>query len=166
MLYKAEILYYLTRITAPDIVVETGVNAGLSSTFLLEAMKDNNKGHLFSLDLPPVPGKYGRSYPETFGKSSGWIVPQELRRNWTLEVGSSREKLPNMLGRLEHIDLFFHDSLHTYKNQMFEYVTAWRFLGPCSLLVSDDIGLAFFEFARMKNQQHGTFRETGVIKKR
>lgn len=47
------ILYTIVRAYKPEIVVETGVAHGVTSAFMLCAMHENNKGHLYSIDLPP-----------------------------------------------------------------------------------------------------------------
>ena len=39
----------------------------------------------------------------------------------------------------EKIDIFFHDSLHTYDHMMFEYLTSWDYLKEGGVLFSDDI---------------------------
>ena len=45
-------LYIIARILKPEIVIETGVFEGHSSLALLLALKENNKGHLHSIDVP------------------------------------------------------------------------------------------------------------------
>jgi len=49
---EPEILYVIVRLLKPEKVVETGVAAGVSSAFILEAMDDNGIGTLYSIDLP------------------------------------------------------------------------------------------------------------------
>lgn len=51
---EEETLYTIIRIRKPDIVVETGVAQGVSSTFILQALEDNGRGQLYSIDLPPA----------------------------------------------------------------------------------------------------------------
>jgi hypothetical protein len=51
----------------------------------------------------------------------GWIVPKSLRERWTLILGKVEDKLPSLLDEFEAIDVFYHDSLHTYEHMMFEY---------------------------------------------
>jgi len=45
-------LYNLIRDTRPSIVVETGVASGVSTAYILQALEDNRKGKLYSIDLP------------------------------------------------------------------------------------------------------------------
>jgi len=62
----------MTRILKPEIVIETGVFEGHSSLAILLALEENNKGCLYSIDLPSP------SLP--LGKEPGWIVPEHLRK--------------------------------------------------------------------------------------
>jgi hypothetical protein len=48
---KVLIQYALTRALAPDLVVETGVSSGISSTYLLLACHLNGNGHFYSIDI-------------------------------------------------------------------------------------------------------------------
>lgn len=48
--YDGSYLYALARETKPDIVVETGVASGVSSYAILQAMEDNGKGLLYSVE--------------------------------------------------------------------------------------------------------------------
>jgi len=51
------------------------------------------------------------------------------------------------------VDLFVHDSLHTYHNMSFEFESIWGYLRPGGVLVADDVGLndAFLDFAAKVN---------------
>jgi hypothetical protein len=48
------------------------------------------------------------------------------------------------------IDFFIHDSLHTFRNILFELNAAWKALNPGGVVVADDIEEtdAFVEFCR------------------
>ncbi len=147
----AETLYLFVRALKPQIIVETGVAGGESSTFILQALEDNKVGTLYSIDLPPPQGyKLGDSHvyylPE--GKQSGWIIPDALRHRWHLVLGASSEVLSPLLRELGHIDIFLHDSLHTRENMLWEYQTAWPFINEGGLLLSHDIycNESFIEF--------------------
>ena len=45
-------LYFLIRELKPEKIIETGVHRGVSSLFILQALEDNEKGELYSIDLP------------------------------------------------------------------------------------------------------------------
>jgi predicted O-methyltransferase YrrM len=130
----------IVRLTKPERVVETGVAFGFSSATILRAMADNGTGHLFSVDLPPI--QYD---PE---KPIGQVVPDELRDRWTLRLGDSRKLLAPLVAEAAPIDVFIHDSLHTYASQLREYRVAWPHLRSGGILISDDVANpAFGEFA-------------------
>ena len=132
-------LYCLVRALKPDIFVETGVSAGESSTFILQAMEDNKKGKLYSVDFPQAIVEKGLTTISPEGTSSGWLIPDYLKHRWELTLGKSEDVLPPLLEKLEKIDIFFHDSLHTYDHMLFEYNTCWDHLTDNGILISDDI---------------------------
>jgi len=144
-LYAKKILvqYAAIRAFEPDVIVETGVANGVSSVYLLSALRANNRGTLYSIGLDD---------PEYLpvGKSLGWIVPEDLRSRWKLMVGDARDLLPKLLADVASIDVFIHDSLHTYEHMLWEYRSAYSHLREGGLLVSDDAmwNSAFPEFAR------------------
>jgi predicted O-methyltransferase YrrM len=140
-------LYVIVRAINPSIVVETGVASGASSVYVLKAMKVNcSKGRLYSIDEPNLDN--GALLPQ--GKSVGWLVPQDLRMKWTLIMGRSSSKLIPLLEELGQIDMFLHDSEHTYDNMMYELSTAWKYLKKKGVLCADDICMtdAFHDFVQ------------------
>ena len=68
-----------------------------------------------------------------------FFVPRRLHRRWHLCIGDSKHLLPPLLKRLREIDLFHHDSLHTYEHMMWEYETAFPWLSPTGVLSSHDV---------------------------
>jgi predicted O-methyltransferase YrrM len=149
-------LYVLTRALRPRTMMETGVAAGISSAYILQAMADNESGKLVSLDIPNYEVEYlpkiGRRpvelLPQSF--STGFAIPTQLRSRWELHVGKSQDLLPSILESLRTVDIFFHDSEHTYANMLFEFRLAWKHLNSNGLLLADDISWnkAFFQFAQ------------------
>ena len=142
-LYAKKVLlqYAAIRAFSPDVVVETGVSSGVSSAYLLLALEKNGRGKLHSIELGDP-----RYLPA--GKPPGWIVPDRLKSRWVLRIGDSRELLPRLLAELGTVDTFIHDSLHTYDHMLWEYRSAYPFLRPGGLLISDDANWnsAFPEF--------------------
>jgi predicted O-methyltransferase YrrM len=136
----ARLCYTVARIITPEKIVETGIGAGVSSWANLLALHENHRGHLFSIDLPtPNSDRL---------QSIGYLVPDGLRERWSFALGSSRRHLPEVLRNAGQIDIFLHDSRHSYSNQRFEYRAAWPYLRPGGLLISDDVGNdAFYECA-------------------
>jgi predicted O-methyltransferase YrrM len=122
----------ITAHYTPDRVVETGVARGLTSAAILHAMRENRRGTLYSIDLPPLTAEWAR-------QSTAAVAP-ELRGRWQYIRGSARRRLPPLLRELGSIDIFLHDSLHTYSHMLFEFDLAWQAITAGGLLVSDDIG--------------------------
>jgi Methyltransferase domain len=124
-------IYCLVRHLRPKNVVETGVAHGMTSRFILEALRRNGDGHLWSIDLPPLD-------PKLRGEI-GAAVTEDLLPRWTLLEGSSRRLLPRLLKELGEIELFIHDSLHSERNVRFELGKAWPVLAAGGVAVVDDI---------------------------
>ena len=165
-------LYMLVRALKPDIFVETGVSGGESSTFMLQAMEDNKKGKLFSIDFPQAIVEKGLTTISPEGKSSGWLIPENLKHRWHLTLGKSEDVLPPLLKKLGKIDIFFHDSLHTYEHMLFEYNTCWGYLKENGILISDDIVVMngkghspFVDFANLKQRNIVIYNVIGGIRK-
>jgi predicted O-methyltransferase YrrM len=137
----ARLCYATTRALKPRLVLETGVCYGVTSAYILKALDTNQAGHLHSVDLPPL-GKDG-------DKHVGRLIPPELRGRWALHRGVSSRVLSPLLARLGFIDLFIHDSLHTYRNMRGEFEAVWPYLRPGGVLISDDVegNAAFQELA-------------------
>ena len=154
---RGPVLYVTCRLLKPNVVVETGVASGVSSLFILQALEDNERGNLFSIDQPD---------PNMLNKT-GWLIPDELRCRWHLIMGRSSEKLDKLLNELRVIDVFLHDSEHSYNNMIWEYRTAWRFLRFGGVLFSDDItsNNAFFEFCKQVKRKPIGFNLLGGIRK-
>lgn len=158
----------IVREVKPDVVVETGVCNGLSSALILAALARNNRGHLYSIDLPEFTDmaegsnqfwihKGGAVVPR--GNSSGWLVPTGLRDRWTLKIGKSSAILPKLLQELGKIDLFIHDSEHSFENQLFEFRSAFERLRKGGVLFASDINWsrAFDTFTREVSTQGNPF---------
>jgi predicted O-methyltransferase YrrM len=165
-------LYCLVRSLKPEIFVETGVSAGESSSFILQAMEDNKKGKLYSIDFPQAVVENGLTTIIPQGKESGWIIPEHLKHRWNLTLGKSEDVLLPLLQNLKKIDIFFHDSLHTYDHMMFEYQTCWDYLNDSGILISDDIVVLngkghspFVDFAEIKKKKIVVYNIVGGIKK-
>jgi len=156
-------LYALIRALKPAVVVETGVASGRSSAHILRALDRNGSGALHSIDLPNV--QEGSVLP--IGRSSGWIVPDSLRNRWKLQLGDSRELLPLLLNSLGRVDVFLHDSDHSYEAMLFEFEQAYPSLAPGGLLLSDDTHLhaAWDDFCKKHHIRPGRVGHLGLSRK-
>lgn len=141
--------YVLPRILKPATIVETGCATGWMSALCLLALQQNQKGHLYSIDLSPVRGQGSMEWTMPQGVEVGFLVPPELRDRWTLTLGNITTHLLPLLEQIKSVDLFCHDSDHTYVHMMWEYTSVWPYLAQNGVIVSDDIGwnTAFWDFA-------------------
>jgi hypothetical protein len=167
---KEILLYCIVRSTRPALMLETGVAQGVSTRVILSAMARNGNGHLVSVDLrrrrPPTDLGQDTTYVKP-QLETGWLVPEKDRRNWTLLAGSSESILPEYT---EALDVFCHDSLHTYTHMMWEFGWALDRLRQHGILISDDISwnLAFRDFTRenYRRLEVVAHRDVGVAVKR
>ena len=131
------------RHTRPEVVIETGVARGVTSRIVLEALQENDCGHLWSIDLP---------YPfnRELHAQTGVAVSDACRARWSYLEGSSRQRLPPLVAGLGHVDVFIHDSLHTARNTVFELNRAASAMPPGGVMLIDDISThkGFATFAR------------------
>jgi predicted O-methyltransferase YrrM len=161
--FGCEALYLLVRAARPRTIVETGVLYGASSAHILAALARNDAGELYSVEI-------GRDPREP---SHDHFVPTELRDRWRLIIGDSRRELPVLLARCGPVDIFYHDSLHTFEHMTWELETAFSHLSSEGVLSSDDVlnppslpGVfrenAFPAFCRRRQVSHATFKNLGV----
>jgi len=141
-------LYALTRWRRPAVVVESGGFLGMSSAFLLKALVDEG---LTTAKL------YSMEWSEDCDQ--GALIPHELRSQFVplrgkVEDFMRSDELPSF------IDVFLHDSSHSYRHMLWEFRQFWRRLRDGGLLVSHDVHMnaAFPEFVA-KTYAHD--RKTG-----
>ena len=134
------ILYAVCRLLVPGRVLESGVANGHSTFFFLQAMIKNGGGSLHSVDI---------------SSNVGQLLTEEERANWSLHVltAPQRRSFAHIVDTVSPVDLFFHDSDHTYGWQMFEYKIAQEALNPEGIILSDDVdhSLAFFDFCQTRS---------------
>ena len=136
----AALCYAFTRYLKPDLAVETGVGFGITSHFILKGLEHNHRGHLISIDLPPL------SDPN--GQLTGLAIPPSLQKRWTLHIGTSREWLPKIVTNQEKqpITLFVSDSANVFTLQRWELQQVW----PCVPIG----GVTLFNNISQKFQQY------------
>ena len=124
-------IYAIIRERQPQVVVETGIGRGVTSTFILAALQKNGKGKLISVDK---------------GSETGQLVFNGLKMNWDKKIGKTSDVLPTIN---DPIDIFLHDSLHTYENMSFEFEWAYQHMPSGGIIMSHDIGTnnSLYDFA-------------------
>src|SRR5216117_4157489 len=131
-------LYGLTRWLRPAVIVESGGYIGMSSAFILKALADEKlaTSKLYSIELSED-CEQGALIPEEL-RPSGGFVPMRGR----IEDLLKGNQLPRS------IDMFLHDSSHSYQHMLWEFRQFWPRLRDGGLLVSHDVQMnaAFPEF--------------------
>ena len=162
-------LYAFCKHFRPETVVETGVHYGASSAFILKALEVNIKGHLYSIDLRDV--AYARDNLEIHHDalpikgSTGCAVPSELRRNRTLIIGDSKTELRKLLSELEGIDLFHHDSKHTYEHICGFWIVRPKLREERVLMMTRTWNI-FSDFCTQKKIETQVIGELGLVLKK
>lgn len=160
----AQVCYAIARLAKPRIVVETGVARGVTSMFILTALRQNNEGILHSIDLP-IPGTED---------DVGALVPAHLKDRWTLTLGIEAREMKKMRRKVNEIDVFVHDSDYSYFAQREEFNLAFSWLKRGGILVSDDIGNdAFLEVCdrhhvrpmTLRQSKEGALKNIGIVVK-
>ena len=136
-----ELLKMLIKELRPKTVIETGVANGISTRQILSSFKEFHLGDskLYSFDFD-----YRVGTPDLLSD------PQ-----FNFVVIDSQKSFLDAMKEIKSVDLFYHDSDHSYYNQMLEYETAWKILNPKNgVLISDDINWsnAFLDFCKKVNR--------------
>jgi len=143
-------LYALTRWQRPAVVVESGGFVGMSSAFILKALADEKlaTAKLYSIEWCK-------------DCEQGALIPDELRPQFVplrrkVEDFARSDELPSC------IDMFLHDSSHSYRHMLWEFRQFWQRLRDGGLLVSHDVHInaAFPEFVA---QTYAHDKKTGRL---
>jgi predicted O-methyltransferase YrrM len=132
-------LYGLTRWVRPTVIVESGGYIGMSSAFILKALADGKlaTAKLYSIELSQE-CEQGALIPDELRSASAGFVPMRGK----VEDFLKGDRLPSL------IDMFLHDSSHSYRHMLWEFRQFWPRLRDGGLLVSHDVQMnaAFPEF--------------------
>ena len=91
------------------------------------------------------------------------MVPEILQSKWRLMLGDTKDLLPSLFSEFQKVDIFFHDSDHSYENMKFEFDTVLPYVSKNGYIISDDIdkNSAFEEFVYKNNLMSFIFRSKG-----
>jgi cephalosporin hydroxylase len=163
--------YCLLRAESPSTVVETGVLRGESSLFALEALRRNG-GEVVSFDIGREAMPEFHPWP-THEEEVGFFVPDDLHDSWQLIIGDSVEEIRKH-GSLEPVDVFYHDSKHTYEHIYNELESILPYMADDGLAIAEDIdGMSVFgdfleEYTKITSGEwrytHTKGGETGITR--
>ena len=125
--------------------------------YILKALQKNQVGRLHSIDSVFRPWQRKEMI--------GAIIPDELKSRWNFVFGKSSEKLEQVFEKIENVDIFIHDSLHTYKNMIFEFEAAEKNMRKNGIILSDDVldNDAFYDFTNKKELENYLIKVNGNL---
>lgn len=134
--------YALIRAFEPEVVVETGTHLGLGSCAIAAALLRNGHGRLTTIDIDP---------------GAGYLIGQP----WAAVVDRRTGNSVELLGELRDVDLFLHDSLHTYDYERRELAAVEPNLRPGALVLSDNAhdSAALSDWAERTGRHYLFFQE-------
>ena len=116
--------YIIVRIIKPKIIVETGVDKGLGSVILAEALIKNKSE-----------GFHGKYYGTDINLNAGYLFDDIYSEMGEILYGDSIKSLSNLN---ENIDLFINDSDHSAEYEKNEYLTIINKLNTNSVILGDN----------------------------
>jgi hypothetical protein len=134
--------YALVRAAQPDHVVETGTHLGLGACAIAAALLRNGHGRLTTIDVDPEAG---------FLIGEPWADVIDRRTGSSLDV----------LEKLTDVDVFLHDSLHTYEYETRELTTVEPNLRANAIILSDNAheSSALSDWAERSGRRYLFFKE-------
>jgi predicted O-methyltransferase YrrM len=134
--------YAIVRAAQPDHVVETGTHLGLGSCVIAAALLRNGHGRLTTIDIDP---------------EAGYLIGEPWASVVDRRVGDSTD----MLGALRDVDMFLHDSLHTYDYETRELTAVEPSLHPDAIILSDNAheSAALSDWAERSGRHYLFFKE-------
>ena len=111
--------YLFVRAARPQHIVETGTHLGLGSCVIAAALLRNGRGRLTTIDIDP---------------DAGYLIGEPWASVTDLRIGSSID----LLAELRDVDMFLHDSLHTYDYETKELTALEPNLRPEAIILSDN----------------------------
>ena len=148
------ILYYIVRYLKPNVVLESGVSAGISTRSILEALEKNKKGELYSSDLQLHLDK----------KDIGILVKKELHHRWTLFDKGDEINLPIILNRINEIDIVYYDSEKSYSGKKIFFDRILSNFTPKIIIVDDiDRDYWFRDFIKKNFYDYIVIENVGMV---
>jgi hypothetical protein len=111
--------YAMVRALQPDTVVETGTALGMGSCVIAAALLRNGHGRLTTIDVDD---------------DTGYLIDEPWASVIDRRVGSSVDELAN----IPDVDMFLHDSLHTYEYETEELQAVQPNLSADAFVLSDN----------------------------
>jgi predicted O-methyltransferase YrrM len=126
---KGRILTAIIRFSQSRQVLELGTGYGMSSLFILEALRRQSpEAHLTTVE----------GWEPQFSLSSK-ILNTRYGNQVSCEFGRVQEMLPGLVGHLRRLDFLFHDAGHSGADYVNDFQAALPVLAPGAVVLVDDI---------------------------
>ena len=137
--------YAMVRAMEPDNVVETGTHLGLGSCVIAAALLRNGHGRLTTIDID---------------SDAGYLIDEPWASVIDRRTGSSVKELATM----RDVDMFLHDSLHTYEYETEELTAVEPNLRADAIILSDNAhdSAALSDWAERTGRRYLFFKEQPV----
>jgi Methyltransferase domain len=134
--------YALVRATQPGHVVERGTQLGLGSCAIAAALLRSRHGRLTTMDIDP---------------ETGYLIGEPRASVIDRRTGSSLD----VLEKLGDMDVFVHDSLHTYEYETRELAAVEPNLSASAVILSDNAheSSALSDWAERSGRHYLFFKE-------
>jgi hypothetical protein len=134
--------YSLVRAAQPDNVVETGTHLGLGSCAIAAALLRNGHGRLTTIDVDP---------------DAGYLIGEP----WGSVINRRTGDSVALLAELRDVDMFLHDSLHTYDHETRELAAIEPNLHASAIVLSDNAheSSALSDWAERTGRHYLFFKE-------
>lgn len=134
--------YAIIRAAQPQHVVETGTHLGLGSCVIAAALLRNGHGRLTTIDIDP---------------DAGYLIGEPWASVIDRRTGDSSE----LLAGLSDVDIFLHDSLHTYEYETRELTAVEPNLCAQAIVLSDNAhqSSALSDWAERSGRHYLFFKE-------
>ena len=134
--------YALVRALQPDHVVETGTQLGLGSCAIAAALLRNGHGRLTTIDIDP---------------EAGYLIGGQ----WASVIDRRIDDSTEVLAGLRDVDMFIHDSLHTYDYETRELTAVEPNLRADATILSDNAheSSALSDWAERSGRHYLFFKE-------
>jgi hypothetical protein len=134
--------YAIVRAIQPGHVVETGTHLGLGSCVIAAALLRNGHGFLTTIDIDP---------------EAGYLIGEP----WAGVIDHRTDNSVDALGKLDDVDMFLHDSLHTYDYETEELTAVEPKLRTNAVILSDNAhqSSALSDWAERTGRHYLFFKE-------
>lgn len=154
-------LYYAVRLLKPKVIVQTGTSNGVSCAHLALGLKHSGPdAKFYGVDMPNIyrpedpefhkQMQYGVLIPD--GKKSAWLIPDAIQPQCEIVNGDSKELLKGVFEKAGKVDLFYHDSDHSYDFMWWEFDTAFPNMNDGGVIIADNTAWSsvVWDWARSK----------------